>query len=843
MAILWIIASYVLGSLPCGYLISIFSGKNVLEIGWRKTSGSNVFKNVGKWQGVLTGLLDVGKGYLAVFIAQRLGFGSEVQVLSGVAAVTGHNWSIFLKFAGGRGIGTFIGVFLALSPQVLLYSVIPLVAIAIAWDAAVGTLVFLAAAIYLASYFGQFETAGHYTLISLIPILIKRLSPVGEVRSFILFGKRLLFDNDEGPRNLRIKRMSKVVTAPSKAGWKVAKQGANITKNGVVAVKKYILGAEEKKVVRLEVEDFKRMMIAASKMIVLHQEEINRINVFPVADKDTGYNLAATLLGVEGTVSRKTYPNFRELTQDMKDAAMINTRGNAGMICTGYFVEVLDRIKHLETIDAFHLALALRRGIKAARLSIAEPVEGTILDTIKVAGQKAYETAKIRNEKNIIKVLEEAHKVSLVALEETKEKLAVLKENDVVDAGALGYVKILEAWIKTLKGETIEIKTEEAVQFLQPKAEEELKYRYEVIATFKKREEDSLSQLKEELSSTGDSLELIEVEDKVKLHIHTDKPEEIVSKIKAFSEIDYRIEDMQGEVKKLEKKPLGLVVDAIADLPEDFLKKYNIEEVPFTTRFPEGEIIKSKEDIYPKMKEALKTGRPLPATSAPSFKDFISTYNKAFEKFKKILVITVSAKLSGAYSSARIARSAFKKPKKLNIYVFDSFTGEVAEGLVCWRTQELIDRGKTMEEIIEELKVFCPKVTLLAAVDDYKYIIHGGRVKLPRSLAGPIALIQKTGIRPIIILKKGKIRLSGIRFGKDIAKLLAKEVNKLGKRKRIKVAIAHADNPEAASKLKKELGSIPGVELLFVSSVSPVVGTHTGPGALMVALYPVDSQG
>lgn len=853
MSFLWVVFSYLLGSIPFGYLISRFSGKDVLKIGWRKTSGSNVFKNVGKWQGILTGLLDIAKGSLAVWGAQRLGFPLEIQILSGVAAVTGHNWSLFLKFAGGRGIGTFVGAFLVLSYPIILFSLIPLIVLAIIWNASIGTILFLITAIYLSFRFGQFEIGGIFTLISLAPILIKRLSPIAEIKKagwkFILIRNRLIFDNDQALMGLRIKRvlkkeknnpsrMTKVIkplAAPiivsSKIGWKVAKYG----------VKKFILRTSEKVVTELTVEDFKKMMIAASKKIVLHQEEINKINVFPVADKDTGYNLAATLLGVEGIISRKDYSDFRELTEDIKQAAMINARGNVGMICTGYFIELLDRIKHLETIDAFQLALAMKRAIRAARLSIAEPVEGTILDVTKAAGNKAYEVAKKKKEKNIIKVLEEAHKLSQVALKETKEKLEVLKENDVVDAGALGFVKILEAWIDSLKGVTIKDRTETATSsFIQPKTEEKLKYRYEVVATFKKTREEK-EKIKEELSSLGDSLDIIELDNRIKFHIHTNQPEVITEKFKDLPEIDFRVEDMQQDLKKIEKKLLGLVVDEIANLPKEFLEKYNIEEVAFTTRFPDGEIISSREEIYSKMRTALISGQPLPTTSAPSFKEFFSAYQRAFEKFEKILVITVSAKLSGTYSSARIARSIYKKPKKLNIYVFDCFSAEIAEGLIDIKAQELISQGKKMEKVIEELKTFCPKVNLLASINDFRYIVHGRRVKLPKIFIKPVSLIQKIGIRPLIALKNGKVKFLGVSFGKNIAKILAKEVDKQRKGKAIKVAIAHADNLKEAEELKKELEAMPEVKVLFISSVSPVVGTHTGPGALLIAFYSIDS--
>lgn len=210
--LIWVIVSYILGSIPFGFIITRLStGKNILEIGWRKTSGSNVFKNVGKWQGALSGLLDVLKGYLAVFTAQKLGLSSEIQVLSGVAAVCGHNWSLFLKFAGGRGIGTFIGAFSVLSPRILGFSLIPLIALALIWNGSIGTLLFFPTAIFLSIKFLQFDTAGVFSILVLIPVLIKRLSPIKEIlqteNKTALIRNRLLFDNDQALFDLRIKKI------------------------------------------------------------------------------------------------------------------------------------------------------------------------------------------------------------------------------------------------------------------------------------------------------------------------------------------------------------------------------------------------------------------------------------------------------------------------------------------------------------------------------------------------------------------------------------------------------------------------------------------------------------
>ena len=877
MPFFWIIFSYLLGSIPFGYLIGRFSGKNVLEIGWKKTSGSNVFKNIGKWQGILTGILDILKGYLAIFGAQKLGFSNEIQIFSGVAVVCGHNWSLFLKFAGGRGIGTFAGAFLAFSPQIFGFSLIPLVLLALIWNASIGTLLFLAIAILLSVYFGKLGTIGAFTILSLLPIFIKRLSPVKEIKEAkiksVLIRNRLIFDNDEACLDLRIKRIIKkekdnpgkitkiikplvtpLLLSP-KIGWKAVKYGVKMAEK---PIKTLFFPTSEKVVIEISIEDLKNMMLAASKKIVLHQEEINKINVWPVADKDTGYNLAATLLGIEGVISQKEYSSILELTKDIKEGAMVNARGNAGMIYAGYLIRFLDQIRNLNSVNNLQFSYAMRKGTKAAYHSITNPVEGTILDVMKVAGEKSYEVAKIKKEKNIIKILEEAQKTSQIALRETKEKLKVLKENDVVDAGALGFVKILEAWIESLKGQTLASKTETEAPIVQPKAEEELKYRYEVISIFKKVREYDLDKIKKELSLLGDSIDILELEDKIKFHIHTDQPDIVKEKFKNFPEVKFQVEDMQADLKKLQKKPLGLVVDEIADLPKEFLEKYDIEEVPFITRLPDGEIITSKDynpptasshspkgerapEIYSKMRETMVAGGSLPTNSAPSFKEFFSAYQRALEKFEKILVITVSSKFSGTYSSARIARSIFKKPTKLNIFVFDCNSVEIAEGLMGMKAQELISQGKKMEEVIEILKEFCPKVKLLGCIDDFRYLSRRGRYKLPRLFFKPVKILQKIGIRILLILKDGEIKFLRIRFGKNSAKILIEELDRQRNGKKVKIAIAHADNLKAVEELKTELEKNSGIEILFISSISSVIGTHTGPGALLVAFYPIDN--
>jgi len=637
-----------------------------------------------------------------------------------------------------------------------------------------------------------------------------------------------------------IKPLAKPILLPPKIGWKAAKFGAKIAVNGVKVATRPIqkIFVPEKVVTEIRIEDLKKMMLAASKKIVLHQEEINRINVWPVADKDTGYNLAATLLGIEGVISQKGYKSFLELTQDIKEASMVNARGNAGMIFTGYIIRFLEQIKSLDKVDGIKLSIAMRKGTKAAYRSILNPVEGTILDVMKAAGRRAYELAKIKKEKNIIKILEETQKESKMALEKTKEKLEVLKQNDVVDAGALGFVKILEAWLESLKG-TNQLPEREVVESVisESKTEGKLEYQYDLVFRIRKIKTAELEKLKKELGLLGNSIDILESEDRIKIHIHSNSPEKIKEKIVNFGISEWKVEDMAEQIRKIsEKKPLGLVVEETADLPKEFLEKNGIIEIPFLTRFPDGEIV-AKENLFKKIEEGVKTGRPLPITSAPSFKDFLLVYKRALDRFEEILVITLSSKLSGAYSSARIARSMVKEKKRIS--VFDCFSAEAGEGLAAFKIQELISQGKEKQEILEILKSFCPQIKVFGGLKDFTYLSRSGRFYLPKILAKIISFFSKIGVWFLFGIKEGKVRFFGIRFGKDLVRILIKEVENNQKGKDANIAVVYGKDPKEALRLKKELEKRKNSRILFLSQASSAVGVYTGPQVLIVGMSPV----
>ncbi len=163
LSISLIIIGYILGSIPNVYImVKLFTGKDVRKIGSGNVGGLNAMRNVSLPAGLLGGLLDVAKGVLAVFLAQKLGLHEIVPLLTGIAAVAGHNWPLYLNFTGGKGVGTTVGVMSMIKPMVLIPCLIGGVLIAlILRESSIGAVAgFLVGTIYL-----WYTTKSIYSLI------------------------------------------------------------------------------------------------------------------------------------------------------------------------------------------------------------------------------------------------------------------------------------------------------------------------------------------------------------------------------------------------------------------------------------------------------------------------------------------------------------------------------------------------------------------------------------------------------------------------------------------------------------------------------------------------------
>lgn len=579
------------------------------------------------------------------------------------------------------------------------------------------------------------------------------------------------------------------------------------------------------------------MLLLSYQKIEEHKEEINKINVFPVPDQDTGSNMAKTLLGVNEAIENRNFKDLDEISEAILDGALTAAQGNAGVIYVGFLAGFLPLLNK-NPVNAKKLALAFKKGAERARQSIQNPKEGTILDVIDATYQTFKKEAE--KEKDLVKIFKVATEKAREALLATREKMEIFRKANVVDAGGLAYLMILESHLEALEGEKKEEKKEEKPSEKVRRFVQTLSYRYEVVSLIKNPKFDEKT-IREKLKKLGDSLDMVQIGDKLKIHIHTDLPDEVKKIMREAGQVlSLREEDMAKEVvgeESVRKVSIGIVTEDITDLPQKTLERYQIEIVKTILEWPEEENLPG-ENIYQKMREADKRGiKTFPKTSQAVPKSYLGAFQKQLQKFNKVLCITITSKISGCYNSACQAKEMLKAEEKGRVYILDSLQAAASQALLVLRAIEMIQEQREITEVIDELKELIPQTHLYIVFEDPKWIEAGGRAS--KSQANWVRRIKKINLRPLITIKDGVVAKGGIIFAKDMAEALFKKISKESQKarkqgKRIRVIIGQADNPEGAEKLRKLLKEIKA-EVPFVSLGSPVVCAHTGPGTLIVA--------
>ncbi len=592
----------------------------------------------------------------------------------------------------------------------------------------------------------------------------------------------------------------------------------------------------------LHKEDFKRMILLSFETIEREKETINRINVFPVPDQDTGTNLAATLRGMKEAVEKAEFQTLEKLSRAALEGALTNAQGNAGVIFTGFLAGFLSKFDK-NPIDAKKLAEAFEEGRKSAQNSILKPKEGTILDVIEATAKTFQKEAE--REKNIVKIFEKAIEAAKEALLQTREKLEILKRANVVDAGGLGFLMILESYLEALRPTKKMEKEKESSVHEVKKFIQVLKNRYEIVSLILNPKIEQ-ERIKEKLKKFGNCIDIVLVGEKMKIHIHTDWPEEVREVLKTIGKIeDLRIEDMTKEVSgepSLKKVSIGIVTEDVACLLPKILERYNIELAQTKFDWPELEKIPG-ENIYQKIKKAYEIGiETRPKTSQATPKSYLDAFKKQLQRFDKVLCVTVSSKISGCYNSACQAKEMLLESEKERVFILDSLNAAAGQALLILRAIELIQEQREMPEILDALKRLIPQTHTYIIFADPKGPEFIGRIT--KSQANWIRRMKKLGIHPLMEFKKGVLKKGGMIFAKDEPEAIFKKILKESKKerklgKKIRIVINHADNLEGAKKLKEMLKKI-GAEVSFISEGSPIICAVTGPGTLIAGWQAIE---
>lgn len=569
-------------------------------------------------------------------------------------------------------------------------------------------------------------------------------------------------------------------------------------------------------------------MLNGAAEVISKKDELNRINIFPVADGDTGSNLASLMQAIIDNVSPREY-STKELLEEVASAALIGARGNSGMIFAQYLNAVAENYHHLEsTFDG--LVEAFQKAVHKAYDALLDPKEGTILSVMKAWSEALAGTYE--QERSFQQSLLNAQRVAEQALINTEFQMAILRKNRLVDSGAKGFYYFIAGLTNAYCGGTVStpnsyVEQETRQEHTHFETSEPI---YRFCSEFIIKEATISHQtLQEVLAPKGDSLVIAGNEKQIKIHIHTNEPQEILSLLSEFGKMTYqKVDDMrlQYEVTKNPREKIAIVTDSIADLPEDFLLEHQVHVLPMNILAGEENYL-DKLTVGPTLIQQKLAQQHKMSTAQPTIRTVDALLSFLENKYEHVLVIAVSAELSGTYQLIKQRIKALDLSPEW-VRVIDSKLNSVAQGLLVKQAVELVEAGKPFDEVTQKIEQLIAQTFIYVAVADLAPMVESGRI--PRILG---RLAQKLSLYPIVSLdRNGEGKLIGVSFSqKQSMKKIIKKVAKLQLKE---LAITHVSSERDAKLWQKELEAKIGGNSYLVDS-SAAIAISAGLSSVAVA--------
>lgn len=580
----------------------------------------------------------------------------------------------------------------------------------------------------------------------------------------------------------------------------------------------------------------RRALVAGCDFVQARRAELNRINVFPVPDGDTGTNLALTASAIADRLRPLRSRSLAVVAGEAADAAILGARGNCGMILSHFLLGFSDGIGGRDRVHAREFTSALAHAVEHVYRSLEKPVEGTIITVMRATAEEAL-TAKTLDFADLLESLLAKAKE---ALDRTPDLLPALRAAGVVDAGAKGFVHLLEGAHAYLDGDPFEAGAAFSagdsvpIALIEYPSESET-FRFCTEALVRSAGLPDAEVVRGVLRSQGDSLIVIRGQDVLKVHIHTDDPDGVFTYLKSIGQLvthkaeDMRVQHAVATQGRMARRPVSLVTDSACDLPNEIVRAHGIHIVPMTLVYGDLALRDGIDIDSATFVQRLRAGERA-TTSQPSPATFIEIYKRASEDGEVVLAVLVASKLSGTFASAE---AAAKRVDGARIRVFDSRAASLCQGMLVLKAVELAEMGHPVEYIESELRRIRNQSGVLFTVDVFDNLLASGRVGRGQvMIAGlldikPILSIQPDGLVAPIVKVRGR---------KNVMSRMLKEIEqRVPAGARVRFGIIHVDADGIARTVEHSLRSAyPAAEIL-ISPATPVLATHLGPGAWGIA--------
>lgn len=582
----------------------------------------------------------------------------------------------------------------------------------------------------------------------------------------------------------------------------------------------------------------RRALTAGIQHVIARQDHLNAINVFPVPDGDTGTNIAFTLRSVTAAMAENMQRSAGHMLEVVANAALDGARGNSGAIFAQFFQGLSEKTRRLEELSPAHFVAAVSHGAHSARGALTQPKEGTLLTVMADFAAGLRHELEERPQADLERLLLRGLMHAQASLADTPNRLEVLKKAGVVDAGAQGFVDLLQGMVDFLKEGSIESLAADAPLPAVPHpqgVEMDSAYRYctECLITGQDLDRAALST---ELDAIGGSLVVAGGTAKLRVHIHLNAPDALFRIAARYGKVSGEKADDMWRQARVAGKRLSrpaIVTDSGADLPEELREALDIHMVPVRVHFGEhaylDKVSLTPADFYREL-----AANPLhPKTSQPPPGDFRREFSFLASHYEAVLYLGLTSRASGTFQAA--ASAAGRADDAAAVAVLDTRTVSCGQGLLAMYAAECAHAGMDAAAIVRAVEAIMPRTRTWGMIPDLSSAVRGGRV--PRSKKLLAELLHVTPL--LTAARDGEVKSCGALLGRrgaaqKFARYVARRAD-FGERYRL--LVGHCAAPQAAAELLAQLQRlIPRLESAHLTEVGPALGTHAGPGALVVSV-------
>ena len=593
---------------------------------------------------------------------------------------------------------------------------------------------------------------------------------------------------------------------------------------------------------QLSGDAFANALVSGIHRVIDDQELLNQINVFPVPDGDTGTNLSLSLGAALPVLQHADEKHLGSLLAAVADALLDGARGNSGAIMAQFFQGMSDSAGDLSRFTPYTFAKAVTMGSDYAHDAMSKPREGTILSVIAAFATSIADGAKHRADGGVAAVIGSALEQARQALAETQEQLEVLRKAGVVDAGAKGFVDLVDGMYEYLRTGVMVAEPDLSLLSIEAPvvtagSSLESGYRFctECVVT---GVDIDRRRLREALADLGDSLVLAGTKRKAKIHIHVDEPDRVFELARRYGEISAeKADDMHRQQTSSHDagRRFAVITDSAADIPDEDMERLDIHMVPCRIQFGDRGYLDKVSITAGEFFRELAANPVHPTTSQPAPGDFRRQYQFLASHFADVLSINLTGKVSGTLEAARSAAERVNAHGR--IHVINSRNASLGQGLLVVAAAEHAKAGLSVEEAIAAVNRLIPETRTYGLLKDLRFAVRGGRV--PRWVKTIADLLRATAI--IRTVPDGRVASGTFLFGRsNRIKRFARYVEKrTPAAKSLDVAIGHAVCHEDAVELDRELrGHFSNIHRTTITDIGAALGAHGGPGTLIVATQP-----